>query len=307
MSLSHRVSTLVLPALLGWALVAAAACTPDARTVAPQHATPSEGVQSLVAATPAPPFDILVWNINSGVEAPPPERLEAILRLLERQGGADLYALSEVHPSWVRPLTRALESINDGDAFDVTLSESGRVQRLLVAINTERFRPLEVNELGRINADGHGRAPLAALIEDRATGQELMLINVHLRRGNGDARRGEARALRALVEELDYDTLLVGDFNMDCDADVPRTQGCNDAFDALMGGDEIAWRPHRSREATHCSRSRYNSILDYVFAAGGATRWSIDVEALDREVYCSRDVGNGAHVPLAATVSPARR
>ena len=146
-----------------------------------------------------------------------------------------------------------------------------------------------------------------AFIEDRATGQELMLITVHLRRGNGDARRGEARALRALVEELDYDTLLVGDFNMDCDADVPRTQGCNDAFDALMGGDEIAWRPHRSREATHCSRSRYNSILDYVFAAGGATRWSIDVEALDREVYCSRDVGNGAHVPLAATVSPARR
>jgi endonuclease/exonuclease/phosphatase family metal-dependent hydrolase len=304
---SLRRSSFLLASIVGWALCGVVGCTWDARTTAPEVSGPESSIESLAALTPAAPFRLLVWNVNSGVERPPAERVEAIVQLLEEQGGADFYALSEVHPQWVRPLTRAIETINEDAAFDVTLGESGRAQRLLIAVNTERFRPLEVNELGRINADGYGRAPLAALLEDRVTGQSLFVVNVHLRRGNGDARREEARALRALVEELEYDSLLVGDFNMDCDADVPQTRGCNDAFGALMDGSDLVWRPHRSREATHCSRSRYNSILDYVFAAGGATRWSIDVEALDRNTYCTEAIGDGAHVPLEATVTPGRQ
>lgn len=261
-------------------------------------------VQSVAAAVETDAtFHVLAWNVNSGVGEPPEASPDEIVSLIEAHPGADIYALSEVHPDWVRPLTAAADRVNEA-TFDASLSESGRQQRLLLLVNADRFRPVEVNELHRVNRDGHGRSPIAALLEDRVTGEQLLVVLVHLRRGNADARRAEAVALRGLIDELAYPTLLVGDFNMDCDADTERVTGCNDAFGALAADGRAVWRPHQSREATHCERGRYNSVLDYVFAANDAVSWTVDVAAGDRRTYCSARMGDGAHLPLHARVTP---
>lgn len=296
--LPHRVGMPLLARALCVALLLLGAACDRSRPAPLQPATAAAADPTATA-----PFRMLVWNVNSGVTPEPQAELEVIVEGIESQPGAAIYALSEVHPGWVRALTAAADQAG-ASTYDATLSETGRQQRLLLLVDTERFRPLEINELHRINADGRGRSPIGALLEDRETGEELFVVVVHLRRGNASARQQEAAALREFVGRLDVPTLLLGDFNMDCDADVEEVAGCNDAYEALTSGGAVVWRPHQSREATHCSRGRYNSVLDYVFVAGEATRWQVDVQTQERSTWCRDAMGRGAHLPLTAVVVP---
>ncbi|MFT4704488.1 MAG: endonuclease/exonuclease/phosphatase family metal-dependent hydrolase [Bradymonadia bacterium] len=244
-------------------------------------------------------FSVFSWNINSGVHDEPEAELAEIIRLLETQPGVQIYALSEVHPTWLRPLTDAADRIN-GTQFDATMSETGNRQRLMLLVDTARFRPLEVQELHRVNPSARGRSPLGALLEDRETGEQLFVVVVHLRRGDDAARMQEAAILNGLVSELQTPALLTGDFNFDCPADVESDEGCNEGYGALTAGQRVQWHRHDTRQATHCSRTRYNSVLDFVFTSDASSSWDVEVQQPRRGDFCSWEMGRGSHAPLRA-------
>lgn len=279
-----------------WAALAGCSftCSPDAS--APDAPTTSD--EPALASRAA--FELVAWNINSGVDAEPQADLDAIRHHIARYPDVQLFALSEVHPTWAVPLQRAAEE--SGRRFRTLMSEDGRQQRLALVVDTSRFDIVEWQELHRVDTDGRGRAPLAALLRDRATDLAMMVVVVHLRRGDAAARVREASVLAELLDELEYPTLLVGDFNFDCAAEQHPPRDCNEGWHALQESAEIRWRPHRGLAPTHCARGRYFSVLDYVFTANEATRWDADVR-LD-ETVCVDAMGRGAHAALHAELRP---
>lgn len=261
--------------------------------VAPAPVGPgASGTSELTNALPSE-FSVLAWNVNAGVSEPDPAVLgQAVLRLRSGEA-ADIYALSEVNPEWEAALAQAFA---ERGRYGSRLSESGRQQRLMLAWNETRFEALEVNELGRVNEDGYGRAPLAALLQERATGARFLFVVVHLRSANGDARRRESEILRDLLVELDYPTVVAGDFNYRCPSDGTAPVGCDPAFDAFVQGGHLRWIAPVDPEPSMC-RSRYTTMLDLVFVSGPALERE-HVEFGD-SAWCD-GMGDGAHRAVRA-------
>ena len=276
----------LLTALSSALIAALLACAPSAAPPpAPEAGEPG-------------PFELVAWNINAGVGEEPSADFSAIAQALDRYREAELFALSEVHPRWAMDLDRAARASGQR----LLMGEDGRRQRLALIVDEARFEVLEWEELYAVDKDGRGRAPLSALLRDRVTGSTLLVVVVHLRRGDAAARTGEAASLAAMLAQTDHPTLLVGDFNFDCDAERFPPEGCNQGWHALAEHPQLRWRPHTGLAPTHCSRGRYHSVLDYVFTVNGAADWGAEV-TLDGSV-CQDAMGRGAHAALHAVIDP---
>ncbi len=245
-----------------------------------------------------PAYSVLAWNLNSGVprggEGTDGD-IEQAIELMAAQPASDIYAFSEVFPAWEQPLVEAFEARGD---FEVRLSETGRSQRLALGWNNARFEALEVNELGRVNVDGRGRSPLAALLQDRETAARFMVIAVHLRSGSAEARAEESAILRDLVAELEYPTIVVGDFNYRCPSDGTAPADCDPAFDTFVQGGLMQWLSPVNPAPSMC-RSRWTTMLDMAFIAN-ADAGDSELQMLPT-TWCD-GMGSGAHTPIAVDV-----
>ncbi len=255
------------------------------------------GVSGTPAGTDALPSTVrlLAWNINSGVSEPPEGVLERAVARIRAAEPMDVYALSEVNPAWESGLVETFAGLG---RYGTRLSESGRQQRLMLAWDEARYEALEVNELGRVNEDGYGRAPLAALLQERSSGARFLFVVVHLRSSNGEARRRESEVLRDLLVELDYPTIVAGDFNYRCPSDGTAPAGCDEAFAELVEGGHLRWVAPEEPAPSMC-RSRYTTMLDLVFVSGPPLRRE-SVEFVD-SAWCE-GMGDGAHRAVRAEV-----
>jgi endonuclease/exonuclease/phosphatase family metal-dependent hydrolase len=163
--------------------------------------------------------------------------------------------------------------------------------------NRERFDVVRQFELTDINIEGRVRAPLVAHFRLKPAGPELLFMVNHLYRGNAEGRHEQARLLNAWALEQTLPVIAVGDYNFDWDVlqgETVHDQG----YDLLTADGIFAWiRP------PHLIGTQYsfNSVLDFVFVAGEAQRWSASSEILATdESYCPSDQHRSDHRPVLA-------
>jgi hypothetical protein len=249
---------------------------------------------------------LVAWNLNSGVNMQQPDADVAfIVDRLAGLGGVTLLSFSEVNPLWRERLDQALGAHPHPAPADAArasyLTDDGRAQRLYAVWDHRRFEALEVQEIGRVDADGYGRAPLGVLLRERATDVHALWITVHFRSGRAEARLEEARILADLVEQLDWPTVISGDFNMRCAIGEAGGLTCDDAWTALTAS---GWIQEVSAPqgwvATMCSARGRGSVEDRVAVGGAARGWGGRMRVVTEGAWCDDGMGRGAHRPIEA-------
>lgn len=277
--------------VLGLGVISAARCRPSAsgRGSSPEQAGESRPLS----------LSGFAWNLNRGVGDRPDASLAEIERLVTTASQHDVWAFSEVDPDWFAALDVALERAT-GQNVEGRLGQSGRLQRLALFWRADRLEAVEVNELGRVNVDGYGRAPLAALLRERDTGRETLWVAVHFRRANDEVRAEEATILGDLLAQLGHPTVVLGDANMDCPVD---GGACDPAFDRLVANGFLGWVAPSSRLPTSCRRG--GDMLDLAFVGGFAATVTVSAQVAPQSSWCSDTMGSGAHVPITIVVDDA--
>ncbi len=215
-------------------------------------------------------LSVVSWNVESGGNNP------AVIAQQIRDDftGVDLWGFSEVKKS-SRNIYRAATSDGEGLSSRYILGRSGGGDRLMIVYNTDRLEKMGVEELGHLRFNG-GRSPLVAKFKIKSNSKQFLFMVNHLYRGNTHKRQKQARGLRDWVRNQSLPVIATGDYNFDYD--VPNGPG-NQAFNIFLQGDSYTWLKPTVRVSTQYSDrdndgvNDYNSILDFVFVANGATDW----------------------------------
>lgn len=248
---------------------------------------------------------ILAWNIESG-GADNQVILAQMKELGQTQfhGTIDIIALSETLPKtedlWKTVLPAGV----------VVMGTTGDSDRLCIVYNGERFEQVRVIELARFDKftlnPGNQRSPLIVHLKDKASGEEFLVLNNHLARGNADRRKEQALGLSAWAREQSLPMIAVGDYNFDYD--FPTKSG-NEAFRAFLA--DGVWRWNEPREWIDSNWADRDmdgkddfpdSLLDMVFTAGPAKEWTVAVEVIVRPGDFPDDEKTSDHRPVRVTV-----
>lgn len=254
----------------------------------------------LIAQQPASPtFSLLEWNIEAGGsdDATIGEQLKALEPF-------DILALSEVPQMSVTTFGQRWSK----DAY--LAGAAGGNARLLVAWNPQVFEVQDKSELKRWNdrevAPGIQPAPLVVQLRHRSSGQSFIVIMNHLARGSAELRKQQALLLCDWAGKQQLPVLAVGGFNFDYD--FTKHQG-NEAFDAFMATKTWKWiKPKEWVDSNWSDRNRDgrddypDSMLDYVFAAGGARDWTMTCEIVVRPGDFPDNDKTSDHRPVRCTV-----
>jgi hypothetical protein len=248
---------------------------------------------------------ILAWNIESGC-ADNQVILAQMKELAKTQfhGTVDIIALSETPPN-----TEDLwKSVLPGGV--AVMGTTGDSDRLCIVFNGERFEQVRVIELAKFEKftlnPGNQRSPLIVHLKDKATGDEFMVLNNHLARGNADQRKTQALGLSAWAREQNLPMIAVGDYNFDYD--FPTKSG-NEAFRAFLADGVWKWNePKELIDSNWADRDKDgkddfpDSLLDMVFTAGPAKEWTVTAEIIVREGDFPDDEKTSDHRPSKVLV-----
>jgi endonuclease/exonuclease/phosphatase family metal-dependent hydrolase len=180
------------------------------------------------------------------------------------------------------------------------LGTTGGGDRLLIVYDADRFELVQQFELHDINPQGRVRSPLVAHLKVAASGQELLFMVNHLFRTNDAARHEQARLLNAWAREQTLPVIAVGDYNYDWDVVQGETRH-DQGFDEMTRDGVFVWVRPTMLVNTQCSR-QFNSVLDFIFAAGPAKAWQGTSEILERQPeYCPDTNATSDHRPVLAT------
>ncbi len=239
---------------------------------------------------------VVGYNVESGgaQAAIIAERVEAI-------DGCDLWGFSEVqNESWARAFEEAA-AVGEGNGadFDYVLGSTGAADRLAIVYDRIRFELMAHFELKEINVGGRVRAPLVAHFRDGLSGQEFFFMVNHLYRSRAPKRHVQARLLNRWAQRQTMPVIAVGDYNFDWS--VPNGDANHDAgYDEMVRGEVFVWiRPQAPLIRSHCS-TRYDSVLDFVFVAGGAKGWNGVSEIVVVDGDCPDDGTTSDHRPVRA-------
>jgi endonuclease/exonuclease/phosphatase family metal-dependent hydrolase len=248
-----------------------------------------------VSLSPAETLRVVGFNVESGGADP-----GVVDDLIARLQDVDIWGFSEVqNDSWARLFEIAAED-GEGADFVQVLGSTGGGDRLLITYDAERFELLQQFELHDINPEGRVRAPLVAHLKVATTGQEFLFMVNHLFRTNNAARHEQARLLNAWAREQTLPVIAVGDYNYDWDVADGETRH-DQGFDEMTREEVFVWVRPPALVATQCSR-QFNSVLDFVFAAGAAKAWQGRSEILERQPeYCPDTNATSDHRPILAT------
>ena len=218
----------------------------------------------------------------------------------------DLWGFAEVNrASAARNLEQAAEQGETGDFAAVT-GTSGEPIRLVALYDDTRFDLLDWYEIDAINTTGNARAPLVLHLRDTASGVEFLFMVNHLYRSRDAERHKQAQMLNDWAEQQTLPVIAVGDYNFDWD--VRGAEGEHDQGYDLMTADG-AWKWVRPARlvTTQCSGwpCRYNSVLDFVFAAGPAQKWQAQSEIVVAPGDFPDDTAKSDHRPVLARFWPA--
>lgn len=195
--------------------------------------------------------------------------------------GVDLWGLAEVNrPSAVPALEAGAELGEVGD-FAAVLGPSGGGMRLVALYDDTRFDLLEWFELEEINTTGNARAPLVLHLRDTLSGEQFLFMVNHLYRSRNEERHTQAQMLQEWAEGKALPVIAVGDYNFDWE--VQGGEAVHDAgYDLMTEGSAWEWVRPPQLVTTQCSGwpCRYESVLDFVFAAGPAREWRAESEII---------------------------
>ncbi|MGF1528255.1 MAG: endonuclease/exonuclease/phosphatase family protein, partial [Candidatus Competibacterales bacterium] len=279
----------------------------DAAEPAPRNERPAPRVMTGGGGAPVDnTLTAVTWNLESG-EANPNTLANQAKSFVDY--GTDIIGFQEVDSQgWLDDITDSLDDAS-GDNFESILGRSGAAggsrgnDFLGIAYNKDKLELLgEPEELDFINRDGRGRSPLVATFRHKETGEEFMYVVNHLRRGNGQAREGEAEDLNQWARQQSLPIVNVGDFNWDYDVSDGAPEAGNRAMEKLLEDGAFKWVEPEVKTPTYKS-NRYDSILDGILTANGAQDWKvIDSEVINKAPFNAPDDRNNAdHIPVLAT------
>ena len=247
----------------------------------------------LSVAAAAQPLDVVGWNTESGDADP-----LVIAETLRAVEGIEVWGLSEVLPSWEAQL-RAAAGDASGRNFESVLGTTGGGDRLMVLFDAERFDQLGHFELHDINFERRVRSPLVVELRDRESGVTFLFMVNHLYRSQAGQRLLQSQQLREWAATERLPVIAVGDYNYDWhfrNGDFDHDPG----YDELVAGDTLTWVRPDVLVPTQCSR--FDSVLDFVFAGGLAQSWRPESRILEGvSDFCPDDNSHSDHLPVMAT------
>lgn len=228
---------------------------------------------------PIPQFTLLDWNVEAGGSAVP-----TILEQLKQLEPFDVMGLSEVPAAEADKFT----SRWPGESFLV--GTAGGPARLLLAWNPQVFDKVSSQELKKVGeqefAPGIQAAPLVAQLRHKTSGQEMIVVMLHLARGSAELRKKQSLLLIEWAKEQSLPIIAVGGFNFDYD--FVKHKG-NESFDAFTALDTFQWiKPSQWVDSNWSDRNKDgkddypDSMLDYVFVSGAAKNWKMTSEIIVR-------------------------
>lgn len=251
---------------------------------------------------------IAAWNIESGGNEP-----AVIADQLESFAEYDIVALVECDDNETERYRRAL-----GNRHRMTLSQTGSRFNDHIAVF---FDPAVLELIDYRELHGHGgitliekprttglRSPQILRFRHIATGEELVLVAVHLARSNGAQRTLESFVLREWILDDGGPVVAAGDFNFDYDfAGSSEDHRGNEAFRLFTYQDEITWvRPRRLADTNYSERDGRetypDSVLDFVFVSGVPDPWRVASEIIVRPGDFPDDATTSDHRPITATI-----
>lgn len=219
--------------------------------------------------------------------------------------GVELWGLAEVNRTRaVETLEQAAEEGEAGD-FRTILGSSGGGMPLAALYDDSRFDLLEWYELEEINTTGNARAPLVLHLRDTASGEQLLFMVNHLYRTRDEERYRQAELLNEWAAGKTLPVIAVGDYNFDWE--VHGGERAHDlGYDLMTADGAWEWVRPRALVTTQCSGwpCRYDSVLDFVFAAGPAREWPAESEIAVEPGDFPDDTRKSDHRPVLATFWP---
>ena len=268
---------------------------PDDSTVE----TKSEKKRTKKAKSRGFEITLFSWNVESEGSDP-----KVIAKQLSEANRYDVYGLCEVLPESIELYTDAL-----GGDYRTIASRSGFNDRLQIIYNTKKFELLERLELKEINFEYRYRSPLVAHLRDKATRQQIMVINNHLARGRKEVRTRQAEQLVEWARNQSVPVIAIGDYNFDY---VFRTRKGNDGFNAMLRDSIWKWVEPVELIDTNWFDNPKNpdghddyegSMLDFAFVAGAATEWKSECRIIMRPGDFPDDDKTSDHRPFELRLS----
>jgi endonuclease/exonuclease/phosphatase family metal-dependent hydrolase len=241
---------------------------------------------------------VVSFNVESGSDTDPAE----VAKLIRRLDGVDLWGLSEVQNDAAATVFLNAAKSGEGGTFRYFLSRSGGADRLQIIYRSDKLELLETRELLYLRLGSQNvRGALVGKLKLLANGEELYFMVNHLWRGNEDGRHQQAELLNQWGRAADAPVIAVGDYNFDWEV-VGGDTDHDEGYDRMIAGDVFEWVRPTELIKTQCSPS-FDSVLDFVFAAGAAKAWSGTAEILEHDPsYCDSDSEGGSdHRPVMAT------
>ncbi len=248
-------------------------------------------------------ISILAWNIELGGS-----ELATIQQQLEELAPFDILALSEVPKKSSSDFTKRWG--NEASR----IGEKGGEACLMLTWNPDKFEKIQSQELTRINdqefAPGIQSAPLVAQLRHKRSSTEFIVVMNHLTRGSEELRKRQATLLVDWAKQQSLPIIAVGGYNFDYD--IPTKKG-NAAFDAFLSDATWQWiEPKPMVDTNWADRNRDgkddypDSMLDFSFAAGPATQWTLESKIIIREGDFPDNEKTSDQRPIRTTVTPTK-
>ena len=264
----------------------------------------------LLVAHPVLAFELSVVSYN--VESDSDTDATAVAQDIQRIPQSHIWGLVEVDTPDLEAYRAAI-----GQDFVLIPGNTGQYSnrpddRMAIIFDSDVLE--QIGQTEELSAAGGSRHPLLARFRVKATGQEFWFVLNHLQRGREETRQAQADWLNKWAQgkadnQVPPSIVLLGDYNFDV---TPYTKRGNEAFDLFMQDGMFRWVEPGCLAANSCPLTgtgchpQFNSILDFVFLAGPARRWSASSEILfkDDADYCALEGQGGAdHRPVRAILT----
>lgn len=249
-------------------------------------------------------LSLITWNVESGGAEP-----ATIARELAELPRCDAYFLQEVSARDIGRYAAVIRRAH-GNEYKHYLGSLGSGDRLAVVIDESRYRIRSFSELMSYDSftlnDWRHRPPLVVEVASLQDGQPLLLVNVHLARGNKRLRTEQATGLREWARTRGLPVVLAGDCNFDYDF---RQRRGNAAWKAFFAGGVWAELAPSPRIDTNWSdrnrdgRDDYpDSALDFVAVCSSGSQLDGECEVLVRDGDFPDTEATSDHRPVQANV-----
>ncbi|MBQ8814904.1 MAG: endonuclease/exonuclease/phosphatase family protein [Lachnospiraceae bacterium] len=255
--LIRNISRLVVSALV---LVSVSAC---GQRTAHSEETQTEAIQTEPTSPEPDTLTAMSFNVYAGKQTEQRRMsvLQTILRYLP-----DTVGVQEATPEWMDYLK---ENLGELYGFVGTGREGGeKGEHCAILYRKERFELVETdtkwlsdtpNEVSKYEESSYIRIFTYAVLTDRETGSELVVVNTHLDNGSSVAREKQLAVLLNHLERFSETPLiLTGDFNCRRGRGVYKT-----VTEVLTDSFEIALE--KKDMATYMGSSM--GVIDYVFVS----------------------------------------